>query len=299
MSWTCRNVARIAIAVLAVLSAPSPASAQQPGPPWARHYASATLGLEDGYLDLQTPQFKVRLVKSSQTLVSLSPTQEPSFDFAPADRLNLRAANGFNHLGDLTFRLRGMIPRPWQNYSTSAPRAQPASGAGDRCCDRSPSRIYPSTLPADCPLQIIRSWRLRDGKLVLHFDIKNRSNGPIEIGALGIPLVFNNMITGRSLQQAHEICSFFDPYIGLDAGYLQVTRLSGHGPALVVVPEGKTPFEAYRLLNEPTRRARHFEELSSGWFTASRTPTMNGRTPSPGTRRRASSSRRENRSVMA
>ena len=30
-----------------------------------------------------------------------------------------------------------------------------------------------------------------------------------------------------------------------------MTRLSGQGPALVVVPEGKTPFEAYRLLNEP------------------------------------------------
>ena len=107
--------------------------------------------------------------------------------------------------------------------------------------------------------KITRSWRLLDGKLVLHFEIKNRSNGPIEIGALGIPLVFNNMITGRSLQQAHEICSFFDPYIGLDAGYLQVTRLSGHGPALVVVPEGKTPFEAYRLLNEPTRPSQTFE----------------------------------------
>src|SRR6266850_5039312 len=33
--------------------------------------------------------------------------------------------------------------------------------------------------------------------------------------------------------------------------YVQVTRLNGHGPSLVVVPDGKTPLEAWRLLNEP------------------------------------------------
>jgi hypothetical protein len=33
---------------------------------------------------------------------------------------------------------------------------------------------------------------------------------------------------------------------------LQVTRLNGHGPALLVVPEGKTPFEAYNpILDRP------------------------------------------------
>ena len=52
--------------------------------------------------------------------------------------------------------------------------------------------------------------------------------------------------------QAHAVCSFYDPYIGEDAGYLQVTRLSGHGPALLVVPDGKTPFEAYNpILDKP------------------------------------------------
>ncbi|MGH9731460.1 MAG: DUF5695 domain-containing protein, partial [Candidatus Acidiferrales bacterium] len=59
------------------------------------------------------------------------------------------------------------------------------------------------------------------------------------------------VMNNRSLAQAHEICSFYDPYIGEDAGYLQVTRLNGHGPALVVVPDGKTPFEAYNpILNK-------------------------------------------------
>jgi hypothetical protein len=116
------------------------------------------------------------------------------------------------------------------------------------------------TLPADCPIQITRTWVLDNGKLVLKFDLKNKTSQPIQIGALGIPLIFNNFITGRSLEQAHAICSFSDPAICMDAGYVQVTRLSGHGPALVVVGEGKTPFEAYNpLLQDRTARSQTFE----------------------------------------
>lgn len=74
-------------------------------------------------------------------------------------------------------------------------------------------------------------------------------------------MVFNNIISNRTLEQAHVLCSFSDPYIGQDAGYLQVTRLSGRGPTLVVVPEGKTPFEGYRLLNEPMRPNQTFEGM--------------------------------------
>jgi len=85
------------------------------------------------------------------------------------------------------------------------------------------------------------------------FEVTNKTDHPIEIGHLGIPLIFNNIITGRKLPEAHEKNSFSDPYIGIDAGYVQVTRLKGTGPSLVVIPEGKTPFEAYQPLAEPTR----------------------------------------------
>ena len=91
----------------------------------------------------------------------------------------------------------------------------------------------------------------------------------MEIGALGIPMVFNNLITNRTLEQAHETCSFADPCIGQDAGYLQVTRLNGHGPALLVVPEPGTPFEAYQPLDEPMPRQQTFEGMLS-WTVHSR-----------------------------
>ncbi len=111
-----------------------------------------------------------------------------------------------------------------------------------------------------------------EGKLVLRFVLTNISTKPVQIGALGIPMIFNNVLNDRTLDQAHAICSFYDPYIGEDAGYLQVTRLSGHGPALVVVPDGRTPFEAYNpildrkghwgaapVFTDPTPRGITFE----------------------------------------
>lgn len=73
-------------------------------------------------------------------------------------------------------------------------------------------------------------------------------------------MVFNNNHTDKSLEEAHAENSFYDPYIGRDAGYLQVTRYNGRGPALLVVPQGDTPFEAYNpLLDDRTPRGITFE----------------------------------------
>ena len=216
----------------------------------------ATLGLDQGYFELETPDFKLRLVKASQTVAALEPKTAPGFDFTPGDRLVQRAANRYHHLGDLILRARVGTSGPWQKYDTAELRkpVDPLQRNGTLAsADLSPS------LPADMPLQITRSWLIQDGRLVLRFELKNKTAQPVQLGALGIPVVFNNIITGRNLKEAHEKCSFSDPYIGQDAGYLQVTRLSGAGPALVVVPDGRTPFEAYQLLTEPTRPSQTFE----------------------------------------
>jgi hypothetical protein len=223
---------------------------QDEGPP--------TLGLDQGFIELDTPDFNLKLVKASQTVAALQPKGAGGFDFTPADQLQKRAGNHYFQLGDLTLRLRQNNAGEWQSYSTAAERqpikALPVSGNALAAADLTP------TLPADCPLQITRTWALDDGKLVLKFELTNKTNEPVEIGALGIPMIFNNYITGRSLEDAHEICSFSDPAICMDAGYIQVTRLDGHGPALVVVPEGKTPFEAYNpLLKDRTERSQTFE----------------------------------------
>jgi hypothetical protein len=210
---------------------------------------TSALGLDQGFLQFDTPDFNLKLVKSSQTVAALQPKDATNFDFTPADQLKKRDGNHYFQLGDLTLRLREDHSAEWQGYSTAAKRepvkALPVSGDTLAAADLSP------TLPENCPLQITRTWALDGGKLVLKFQITNRTNVPVAIGSLGIPMIFNNFITGRSLEQAHEICSFSDPAINMDAGYIQVTRLNGHGPALVVVPEGKTPLEAYNPILNP------------------------------------------------
>ena len=208
------------------------------------------------YLDLDTPDFKFRLATASQTVAALEPKTTPGFDFTPADRLSQRAADRYHHLGDLILRVRSGSA-PWRSYDTADARkpVEPMAVVGPTLAK---ADLAP-TLPSDIPLQITRSWIVENGRLVLRFELKNKTAQPVQIGALGLPLIFNNMITGRNLKEAHEKCSFSDPYIGQDAGYLQVTRLSGAGPALVVVPDGQTPFEGYQLLNEPTRPSQTFE----------------------------------------
>src|SRR5262245_24251219 len=201
-----------------------------------------------GTQSFDTPEFTLKLTATSQTVAALQPKGAGGFDFTPGDRLESRAADGFNALGDLTMRIRKSTSGPWENYSTSAARkpVRAMQGGGLAVADLSP------TLPADFPLLVTRRWLLDDqGKLILRFELKNNSAATVQIGALGLPMVFNNMLKGRPLTEMAEVNSFSDPAINEDGGYLQVTRLNGHGPALVVVPDGKTPFEAWRLLIEP------------------------------------------------
>ena len=112
---------------------------------------------------------------------------------------------------------------------------------------------------ASGPVETKKEWLSERGQLVLRATVTNNGTVPVELGAVGFPVIFNNIISDRDLPQAHEKCVFFDPYIGQDAGYLRVTRLSGAGPALAVIPDGKTPFEAYQPLPEPIRPSQTFE----------------------------------------
>ncbi len=235
---------------------------QQPATPGAM--------LADGIANFATPDFDLSLVRSSQTVAALEPKGAGGFDFAPGDLLVERSRNGYYHLGDIDFRLREGMSGVWKSYSTAFSRTPVTALPASRGI-LAEANLAP-TFPADFPLQVARTWALEDGKLVLRFTLKNKTTQAVQIGALGIPMIFNNVLTGRSLEEAHTKCSFYDPYIGEDAGYLQVTRLNGHGPALLVVPDSKTPFEAYKpildernadgtvkIFNDPTPRGVTFE----------------------------------------
>lgn len=199
--------------------------------------------LDQGIVSFQTPELNLRLVRTAGTVASLSSRTVQDFEFAPSELLAARSVDGYYHLGDIDLRVREVGEAEWKGYSTALKRTPvgqlPAQPGELVRYDLRP------TLPSDFPLELIRVWAVHDGKLSLRFILRNSGTKSIEIGSLGIPLVFDNVMSGKGLDEAHALCSFSDPSIAMDAGYVQVTRLNGHGPALIVVPDGKTPFEAY------------------------------------------------------
>ena len=88
---------------------------------------------------------------------------------------------------------------------------------------------------------------------------------------------WNNIFTSRTAADVNQNCSLFDPYIGLDAGYVQVsvysklrplwlnafckvTPLIGTAPSLVITPANNlSSFEGWRFLTEDTSQAPFYQ----------------------------------------
>lgn len=217
----------------------------------------STLGLDAGLETYKTPSFTLKLVNASQTVAALSPNGNPDFDFTPGEWLKIRDKDSLYQLGDITFRIR-YEGKSWKSYSTAWHRSkvEPLEAGGNVLA----AADLANTFASDLPLQIKRYYELDNDDLVLRFEIKNTAESPIEIGALGIPMVFDNILEGKSLDETHAENVFFDPYIGEDAGYLEVKRLTGEGPVLLVLPNENMSFEAYRpLLDDLGPRSVVFE----------------------------------------
>jgi hypothetical protein len=226
------------------------------------------LGLEKGTRDFETDNFRLGVLNSTQTVAFLKTNDAESFDFTPGDRLAERSSNRFYHLGDLNIGLRSG-GGDWEYYSTARKRSDVEAVETGKPGVLSAANLA-RTLPDSIPLEVIRYWEKDGDNIVLRFTLANRSEAPVEIGALGIPMVFNNNFNGKSLDQAHAESVFFDPSISMDAGYLQVVRLHGKGKVLLVVPQGKTPFEAWRpLTDDPLPSGYTYEGLHE-WMVYSK-----------------------------
>ncbi|MFT0716140.1 DUF5695 domain-containing protein [Flagellimonas lutimaris] len=225
---------------------------------WSRvEQRESTLGIADVYQKFSTPDFQLKLVKASQTVAALRPNSEPYFDFTPGERLEIRDKDSLYHLGDINLRIKD-ANGIWKDYSTATSRAKVTALETDG--NVLAAANLANTLPSDIPVSVKRYYELDNDQLVMRFEITNKQNRPVEIGALGVPMIFNNILEGKSLVETHAQNVFFDPYIGNDAGYLEVKRLSGRGPALLVLPKENMAFEAYRpLLDDPTPKSIVFE----------------------------------------
>ncbi|KAH7320403.1 hypothetical protein B0J17DRAFT_697122 [Rhizoctonia solani] len=214
-----------------------------------------TLGLSNGYLNLNIGSTAgVQLVKDSQVLASFKPSSSAAFDFAPFDKLSQRQYNGNYHTGDVALRVRQVGASVWISGDSAAARkavtALSASGNVLASADLTP------TLPTSVTslITITRSWvRSSTGVLGLRFTLRNKASTAIEVGSLEFPIAFNSIFTDRTAADTNTKCSLIDPYIGVDAGFVRVTPLSGTGPVLLVTPSGssKSGLEAWRFLTEP------------------------------------------------
>lgn len=220
---------------------------------------------ESASLEFRTATLALTLRPDSQTVENLAPLGERDFDFVPAAKG--RHDDGFAQLGDLTLRFRG-AGSEWRTV-TSFEKRGPVRALTPRDGELAAADLS-TTFGTDLPVAIERHWR-RDGRsLAMAFTLTNNSSAPVEIGALGLPMIFDNIVTDRSLDEAHRRASFVDANIGGDGGYLQVTRLNGAGPALLALPLRGTPLEAWRpLLEDKTKRSHTFEGFFE-WMVASR-----------------------------
>lgn len=197
-----------------------------------------------------TDHFTGVLDEESGVLRSLKPSSG-SFDFSPSDVFGQRNGNGNYHTGDLTLRYRTSNNASWTEGNTAAQRNPISHQSSDDTILS--SQLGDAIGGINNVLSITRSWFEYDGDLALNFTLRNINSEEVEVGSLGFPIEFNNIFTGRSAVATREKCVLVDPFIGLDAGYVQVTRLLGVGPHLLVSPLGaNTKFEAWRFLREAT-----------------------------------------------
>ena len=205
--------------------------------------------------------------ESAQTLLSLQPDAAKGVDFLSYEHNSKREGPGYYQLGDIDLRVR-QAGGAWQDYS-SALQLQPV-----KTLTSSTALMHvdiTSDLPG-IPLNVSRTWSVDNNQLVLRFTLKNNTSDAVEIGGLGLAMVFDNILSGRELDEAHEKANYAEPYLGMDAGYVQVVRLNGKGPVLLVLPEENAPLTGWMpilgdtnedsspvIYNDPMVRTHTFE----------------------------------------
>lgn len=188
----------------------------------------------------------------SGVLRSFRPITSPDFDFSPSDYFDKRNGVGNYHTGDFVLRWRRQGQDAWQELDTAMQRngSLPTSSTTAKSLLTSNfDKVFPDAAPY---LNITREWKTAsNGDLQLLTRVVNRGSETLELGSFGFPLEFNNIFTNRTREEIADKCSLVDPYIGMGAGYVQVTRLAGVGPHLVLTPVGRASnLEAWRFLKE-------------------------------------------------
>lgn len=232
----------------------------------------------------------------SGTIASVNDVNAPAgFSYTPADAP--RQATGYHHLGDVTLRFRPYASLPSTPYTEVTTAVVDRHGpVAPMVAGNLPGSIWASDVTpvlaasaggsddALLGLTVVREYTpAPDGLgIIMSLVVTNTNNASsdadatIEIGGLGVSMVFNQDWSGLSLEQAAAQCSFAEPYIGVDGGYVKVTPMPGQGPVMIVAPSWLGcnlsssvdgcggGLEAWRMLSsDPTPRSVTFEGFYS------------------------------------
>jgi hypothetical protein len=212
-----------------------------------------------GATTISTSNWQGTLATGSGVLQSLKPATDTSFDFSPSDYFSKRNGVSNYHTGDLTFRWRQEGSSSWKEADSAAKRGTSPTTLSSSSAILSSSFNNVFTDAAEF-LNITRDWIEQDGDLILRATLDNVGDSTVEIGAFGFPIEFNNIFTDRTADDTTSKCVLLDPYIGLDAGYVQVTRLTGTGPNMIITPAtNASRFEAWRFIQESTSQQTAYQ----------------------------------------
>ena len=233
-----------------------------------------TVGLrnETGTIELLTPRPAAGQPHFSYAL----PLYDAEVDLGRGQHLD-RSSDAFHHLGDFTLRTatRGGERAACSSVATGQVAAAAAGGGAElvhgadadeaggalwrHSRDTRLQKVRSRARSGDCPLAVRRHVIAESGAadgaaggaqggVQLRLDVRNPSAEAVELEALGLSMPFDQDFVGRSLTQVAHQCSFVEPFLGMGGGYVQVTRATGVGPVLLLLPLEGTEFEAWRPL---------------------------------------------------
>lgn len=177
----------------------------------------------------------------TQTVASLT---LDGFEFAPNSSSHVS-----QRLGDVTLRIRSDSAAEYITLRSVDATVTPISPlpAGENAAASIALKGAPS-------LTLERHFAAAGEGLRMWFVLRNNGSSEVELGAFGIAMVFMDMSVhegaANDLDGLAATCSFVDPAIAGQHGFVSVTRMTGEGQVLLVVPENKTDFQAWRPMKE-------------------------------------------------
>lgn len=216
------------------------------------------------------PNWSGNFAANSGVLESLKPANDTSFDFSPSDFFAIRNGVGNYHTGDFSLRWRQQGKGEWSSFDTAQLRdTNPLSSMTQESLLHSDfANVFSASDSGKLSIQ--RDWLQVDSDLALQVSLSVPANATtIEIGSFGFPIEFNSIFSNRTADEVTAKCSLIDPYIGQSAGYVQVTRLTGTGPNLVITPYGnQSKFEGWRFLTEPNSAPLYYQStIFEGFYS--------------------------------